>query len=262
MARLTEMSRASPDPGMKHQVISLESSVAELETSLKAKDEEMYKLRDEKLRLEGESDRHAQEISTLRAMKQSQETSGGAGAGGDGAVADPGGGLEALIKRLEEDFATRSKQLREELQYARNKCDDKDKRIQQLAMDKSLLAVEVDTLREQSSPSDLESGRGSSIEMGSMTRRSGAKKSNGVIRSAVHMPISAPQWWQSLDQPLRQVTRMLMRSPTSRILLGFYFLILHVWVMIVLSMWASHHTTHGGTSSLASAKLGMFNKSS
>jgi len=108
---------------------------------------------------------------------------------------------------------------------------------------------------------DLETGR-TSIEMGRMTRRGGAaKKGGGAIRAAVHMPISAPQWWQSLDEPLRQVTRMLMRSPTSRILLGFYFLILHIWVMVVLSMWASHHTTHhsGGTGVSVKSKLSALN---
>ena len=78
VARLTEISRRSPDPGMKHQVASLQSSVSELEASIKAKDDELYKLRDEKLRLEGANDRYAQEISTLKSMKDSQEKSAAA----------------------------------------------------------------------------------------------------------------------------------------------------------------------------------------
>jgi len=153
VARLTEVSRESPDRGVKNEVVNLRSSVTELESQVSAKDDELHRLRDEKLRLEGENDRQAQEISTLRALKESSQSkpeggSGGDGGGANGGVSDPGGGLEALIKRLEEDFAERSKQLREELQYARSKCDDKDKKLQQLAMDKSMLTVEVETLRE------------------------------------------------------------------------------------------------------------------
>merc|ERR1719409_2074264 len=70
------------------------------------------------------------------------------------------------------------------------------------------------------------------MEAGKPNIQSGAASGRTSITRS--LPLSAPAWLRSSDEPLRLVVRVLANSPPARIVFFGYVILLHVWVLFVL----------------------------
>lgn len=194
-----------------------------------SKETDMYRtelkvVRDERARLEAD----------LAKARELQATA---------AVADTSTSQKAVIDAMQRDFEARVERYRDEVQYLRQKGDDKDRRCEQLVAERSSLMVELrssggswrvqtaNAIGEDTS-GDLEGG---GAKAGPPSR--GAKSSSGNIRS---LPLSAPGWMRSADEPLRLVVRTLNGYPQARLIFFGYVVLLHAWVLFVLQQSAIH----------------------
>eukprot|EP00913_Durusdinium_trenchii_P025499 g23936.t1 len=83
-----------------------------------------------------------------------------------------------------------------------------------------------------SSSEDLEAGTGKAITKGVAT---GAARS--LMRS---LPLQAPSWLRSADEPLKLVLRTLVTVPAARLTFFSYVILLHAWVLFILQQMALH----------------------
>lgn len=142
----------------------------------------------------------------------------------------------AAIQAMQKDFEERMERSRDEVQYLRKKCDEKERRCEQLLAEKSSLAAEFRAMRGTSSgggslafavaEADLETGKGF---------RAGKDRGAGGDRSSVRsLALSAPAWLRSADEPLRLVVKTLAAFPQARLLFFSYVILLHFWVLFLL----------------------------
>lgn len=141
---------------------------------------------------------------------------------------------EVVIQSMQKDFESRVDRYRDEVQYLRQKCDEKDRRYENLLAEKGSLAAE---LRSQGIGDVWGGGSVSSdVEAGSKLCVGGSRARRSTIRTLLP---TTPMWLQSADEPFRIVLRALMAYPQVR--LGFfgYIIVLHIWVLFILqhAMW-------------------------
>jgi len=200
------------------------------------KETEMYRselkvARDERTRLEEELTRSQEKLREASTAK-----------GQPGAQ-----GQEAVMEAMQKDFEGRMERFRDEVQYLRQKCDEKEKRCEQLLAEKSSLMVELKSSASaaagrwqateviSSSAEDLEAGNPSKAGAGKAAGRS-------LVRS---LPLAAPGWLRSSDEPLRMVVRTLATVPEARLVFFAYVILIHAWVLFILQHMAmTHHEDH------------------
>lgn len=174
-----------------------------------AKETDMYRAelkvaREERVRLEGDLAKAQERLRTAAAA-----TSGPGAAGGQ----------QAVVEALQKDFDSRVERYRDEVQYLRQKCDEKERRLEQLLAERSSLAAELRTSRSED-VTDLEAGSKPSAS----TKPAGG--SRGSLRT---LPLSAPAWLRNSDEPLRIVVRTLSTHPEARLIFFAYVVLMHAW---------------------------------
>eukprot|EP00933_Yihiella_yeosuensis_P021285 TRINITY_DN16873_c2_g1_i1.p1 TRINITY_DN16873_c2_g1~~TRINITY_DN16873_c2_g1_i1.p1 ORF type:complete len:839 (+),score=277.16 TRINITY_DN16873_c2_g1_i1:312-2519(+) len=155
-------------------------------------------------------------------------------------------GQEAVMEALQKDFDSRMERYRDEVQYLRQKCDEKEKRCERLMAEKSSLMVElrssgVGAAGSWRSPAeDTEAAAAIDLEAGDVSAAKVAVKANGTgTRSAIRsLPLAAPGWLRSADEPLRLVVRTFATVPYARLIFFSYFILLHAWVLFVMQQMA------------------------
>lgn len=187
-----------------------------------AKETDMYRA---ELKVAHDARGHLEEELT-RLQERTRELQATQGPG------DSASARQAVVQSMQKDFEDRMERYRDEVQYLRQKCDEKDKRCEQLLAERSSLAAELRSATSASAadiPRDLEAG----VNIGGKAGASKALASStrGNIRS---LPLSAPWWLRSSDEPLRLVVRTLALYPQARIGFFAYVLLLHAWVLFVL----------------------------
>lgn len=191
-----------------------------------AKETDMYRselkvARDDRLRLEDELSRAQDRVREL-STSIAQSTPGAAG-------------QTAVIEAMQKDFDTRMERYRDEVQYLRQKCDEKEKRCEHLMAEKSSLAVELKSgrglWRDEDTTDDLEAG----------SKTGAGKATAGTSRSIVRsLPLASPTWIRSADEPCRMVVRTLATVPEARLVFFTYFILLHAWVLFIMQQMAIH----------------------
>jgi len=155
---------------------------------------------------------------------------------------EPSAAQQSVVQIMQKDFDTRMERYRDEVQYLRQKCDEKERRCEQLLAEKSSLAVELRSAGGGSgawrAPPDSDSADATGdLEAGSTssTGKASAGKQAGAARSSIRsLPLSAPAWMRSADEPLRLVVRTLATYPHARLIFFGYVVLLHIWVLFVL----------------------------
>ncbi|CAE7024607.1 ychF [Symbiodinium sp. CCMP2456] len=54
------------------------------------------------------------------------------------------------------------------------------------------------------------------------------------------LPLAAPSWLRSADEPLKLVLRTLNTVPAARLTFFTYVILLHAWVLFILQQMALH----------------------
>lgn len=140
-------------------------------------------------------------------------------------------GQQVVIEALQKDFDSRVERYRDEVQYLRQKCDEKERRCEQLLAEKSSLAAE---LRSGWKPTNVAE---EDVEAGKTVAKPATHRS--AVRT---MSLAAPAWLRGADEPLRFVVKTLSLHPEARLLLFVYVVFLHAWVLFVLHQSAQGHT--------------------
>eukprot|EP00435_Cladocopium_sp_Y103_P065269 s306_g27.t1 len=78
---------------------------------------------------------------------------------------------------------------------------------------------------------DLESGVGNKSTTGK------APTGRNLMRS---LPLAAPAWLRSADEPMKLVLRTLATVPAARMTFFTYVVLLHAWVLFILQQMALH----------------------
>jgi len=152
---------------------------------------------------------------------------------------DPVEAQKAVVQAMQQDFEARVERYREEAKFLRQKCDEKEKRCEQLLAERSSLAIElrgssVGAIQQGNDIGDDATGTGSDLEVGKpLSSKSGAGRQQ--IRS---LPLAAPSWMRNCDEPLRLVVKTLAQFPQARLLAFTYCALLHVWVLFLLQQQA------------------------
>lgn len=151
------------------------------------------------------------------------------------ASARQGAGQEAVLEAVQKDFESRMERYRDEVQYLRQKCDEKEKRCEQLMAEKGALSVELRSASwgAEAVPSTVED-----IEAG--TAKTGAAAKAAPSRLMRSLPLAAPSWLRSADEPLKLVLRTLNTVPAARLTFFTYVILLHAWVLFILQQMALH----------------------
>jgi len=136
---------------------------------------------------------------------------------------------QAMAQAMQKDLDERMERHRDEVGYLRKKCDEKERRCEQLLAERSTLASELKAFRDVqgeawSSGRDVEAGK----------PRHPSAPSTGKSSTTRSLTLSAPDWLRSADEPLRMVVRVLASTPPARIIFFAYVILLHVWVLFVL----------------------------
>lgn len=178
-----------------------------------AKETEMYRgelkaARDERKQLEED-------------FSRAQERASREPAAGDASAAQ-----HAVASAMQKDFEERTERYRDEVQYLRQKCDEKDRRCEQLLAERSSLSAQ---LRSGDAAAAESEAAASGISSGRALAQKPAK-----ARFDRALPLSAPSWLRSADEPLRLIVRSLAGSPAARFVFFVYVILLHVWVLFVL----------------------------
>merc|ERR1712232_1378547 len=140
---------------------------------------------------------------------------------------------QTVAQQMQKDFDARMERSRDEIQYLRTKCDEKERRIENLLAERASLAGELRTMGGNAAgawrlASEADSA-GGDLEAGV------AKKSKAITASAVRtLPLSSPAWLRSSDEPLRLVVKTLGQVPFARISFFTYIILLHFWVLFLL----------------------------
>jgi len=151
------------------------------------------------------------------------------------------GAPQSVVEAVQKEFEGRMERYRDEVQYLRQKCDEKERKCEQLLAERGSLVVELRNagggtgLRPvapalAASPEDLEMGGKAAAGAGAgpQQRRAGPAA----------LPLAAPAWLRSSDEPLRLVVRTLSAHPEARLVFFGYFLLLQLWVLFVMQQWA------------------------
>jgi len=189
-----------------------------------AKETDMYRtelkvVREERARIEKE---------LIKAQEKARETQ----------VAQPPleSAQQSVVQSMQKDFEGRMERSRDEIQYLRQKCDEKERRCEHLLAERASLAGELRSAggatawravadATATTAGDLEAGGGAA-------GASAPKKNSGsAVRS---LPLAWPSWLRSSDEPLRVVIRTLSAYPQARIGFFLYVILLHVWVLFIL----------------------------
>jgi len=156
------------------------------------------------------------------------------------AQADPAGGQQGVVEAMQKDFEGRMERYRDEVQYLRQKCDEKDKRCEQLLAERASLQGELRnagggsaTAWRSPEPDLVAAG---DIEAGGKKPAPGGNRAS-PLRS---MPLAYPAWLRTADEPLKMVVRVLGDMPQARIAFFAYMLLMHVWVLFILQQSAVH----------------------
>eukprot|EP00929_Paragymnodinium_shiwhaense_P040668 TRINITY_DN21202_c0_g1_i1.p1 TRINITY_DN21202_c0_g1~~TRINITY_DN21202_c0_g1_i1.p1 ORF type:complete len:857 (-),score=275.11 TRINITY_DN21202_c0_g1_i1:14-2584(-) len=198
-----------------------------------SKEADMYRAElkvasDERLRAEAELAKAQDRIRELQATV----------AEGGSDAASAGGGSSKVMEMVQKDFEERMERYRDEVQYLRQKCDEKERRCEQLLAEKSSLAAEFRAMRGTQpgsfalavAESDLEAG-GRGFRAGSIGKERSTTGDRSGVRS---LALSAPFWLRSVDEPLRMVVKTLAGFPQARLLFFSYVILLHFWVAFLL----------------------------
>ncbi|CAJ1425709.1 unnamed protein product [Effrenium voratum] len=185
-----------------------------------AKETEMYRSelkvsRDEKALLEEDLRRAQDRLRELQASAKS------------------GVGQEAVMEAVQKDFETRMERYRDEVQYLRQKCDEKERRCEQLMAEKGALSVELRGAALEAVPSSSED-----LESGSGTKTAASTAAKGRLMRS--LPLAAPSWLRSADEPVKLVLRTLVTVPAARLTFFGYVVLLHAWVLFILQQMALH----------------------
>mmetsp|Transcript_203 Transcript_203/g.523 ORF Transcript_203/g.523 Transcript_203/m.523 type:complete len:591 (+) Transcript_203:41-1813(+) len=124
-------------------------------------------------------------------------------------------GLDSIVKAMEADFETRTMRLKEEVQYLRKRCEEKDRRLEVLVCEKQAMGVQLQQAHQ--SPADLELGPA-------------PKPRSELIRAP---GVGSRPWVLLIDEPFRVVVRILATSPLSRWLFFAYVVALQGWVFFM-----------------------------
>merc|ERR1712008_605645 len=188
---------------------------------------ELRVARDERLRLE-EALRKAQEEQNEPHAHQTST--------------DPVEAQKAVVQAMQQDFEARVERYREEAKVLRQKCDEKEKKCEQLLAEISSSAIELrgssaGAIQQSKDGGDDAIRIGTDLEAGvaaaggkPLSSKSGAGRQQ--IRS---LPLAAPSWMRNCDEPLRLVVKTLAQFPQARLLAFTYCALLHVWVLFCCS---------------------------
>merc|ERR1711879_432712 len=145
---------------------------------------------------------------------------------------------QMAAKDGQKDFEERMARHREEVHYLRQKCDEKEKRCEQLLAERSSLKIELRNARATGGaippPAALSEHR--DMEAGAPTTAKATGKTSAGRSLVRSFPLSAPSWLRSFDTPLQVVIQTLARHPEARLIVFLYAVILHIWVLIVFRM--------------------------
>lgn len=147
---------------------------------------------------------------------------------------------EAALQAMQKDFDNRVERCKDEVQYLRSKCDEKERRCEQLLAERASLTGEL-----------RNSKVGSSWRTGADADSTGDIESVGVPSKALKQqirafPLATPAWVRSFDEPLRMVVKTLSAYPQVRMGFFAYVFLLHVWVLFILQQSAVQSSDSSG----------------
>lgn len=146
--------------------------------------------------------------------------------------------MDFLVKRHQETLKEVALQHKDQVDYLRKKCDEKDRRVEELTSERNTLRLE--TRERQASPSmspsqkeslDIEEGGGKGPK--TITLVGGANSSSWTVCIS------------DGDHVLKRFSRVLHASSAARTLFFGYVCILHIWILVVLHKAAAAHALQG-----------------
>lgn len=151
--------------------------------------------------------------------------------------------LKVQLQQLEVqevEFKKQAMVSREEVEYFKRKCDEKDKRLEVLTCERNALRFESQESQAKKPVAGTQDDELPPLEDGlGRQNRATALEEHGVATGAV------VTWMADTDRLMRRFSRTLYMSPTTRRTFYGYFSLLHVWIWVVLHYTATVHAPHG-----------------
>eukprot|EP00928_Gymnodinium_smaydae_P090642 TRINITY_DN7440_c0_g4_i1.p1 TRINITY_DN7440_c0_g4~~TRINITY_DN7440_c0_g4_i1.p1 ORF type:complete len:984 (-),score=174.94 TRINITY_DN7440_c0_g4_i1:136-3087(-) len=146
---------------------------------------------------------------------------------------------QSATQAMQKEFDSRMERSRDEIQYLRQKCDEKERRIENLLAERASLSGQLRSASGNMAgawrlAADIDSigAADGDVETGGISSK---KKATGGATSSIRsLPLASPAWLRSSDEPLRLVVRTLSSVPYARIAFFTYVILLHVWVLFVM----------------------------